>query len=167
MRRIVGLLLLLLVLDQFAKNLINQAVSAETLLLFGDRAGMAIGNYRHYVPFEKVIGILVRCFSISLMLFVYGWAFNTGKVSTLVPKLFFSAGCFLFEGITQGIDFILHGYVIDYVGFYIKTPIAYGVLAHVGDYLYGFGVVWGFVGFLSFAKEKVFRMVPVLSARSA
>lgn len=158
MRRIAGMLFFLLMLDQLAKNLVNSFIPVDTILSYGSSVRFVVGNSHHYADPEFPVRMFLLFLVGALALFVVGYAyFVPGKSSAQAHILWFGALCCLFEAITQGIDHALHGYVINYVGFYVAAPVAYAEIAHIGDYIYRFGVAWSIIGFALIAQHELAR----------
>ena len=151
MHRYFVLFILLLALDQGAKNLIDAFVPVESYVWVGEGTSFVAGNGHHYPGTDVLpaLPIVLGCGSLFLINLIAAWVFSEPKLLGRPDKLFLIAAlCFLFEGITQGLDFLLHGYVIDYFGFAVSQPVQYAEVAHVGDYLFRIGVIVELGGFV-------------------
>jgi hypothetical protein len=156
MRRSIFLLFILLLLDQVAKNLINSFIPVDTILSFGSSVRLVVGNSHHYAVPEFPALMVALCVVGFASFLLLGWGFAVPSQPSHLSRIFiFSGLCFLFEGITQGLDHALHGYVINYFGFYIADPFYFGEIAHVGDYVFRFGAGWAIVGLLAGAKHEL------------
>lgn len=134
MKRYILIFILLVVMDQLAKALVDSYAPVSQVIWLADRT-IQFGNLRHYVEvgaFQYVLG-QAGFFILAGILLCAGAIHRIGTDHDWgLHWIAFAATFLCVEGATQIIDFIWRGYSVDYFGWGL-VALHYGEMLHLGD----------------------------------